>query len=132
MKKVYIVLLIIGVLLSGVSGYVYYGYKYKIQLEDGLKWENRIYLNSLIYKDITDKVQIVCNFGNKKIISGRDSNIKFLENDFDSNNNFIGYYKNELIQQVCEISEEDKTYLLAQLKQGVKTLKLADVKLITE
>ena len=56
--------------------------------------------------DITNKVQIVCNFGNKKTINGQDSGITFTTDDFDANNNFVSFQKNAQIRSVCGISDE--------------------------
>lgn len=57
--------------------------------------------------DVTDSVQIVCNFGNKETIDAKNSAITFSEGDFDLNGKFIGYEKNGAIQKICGITEED-------------------------
>jgi len=56
---------------------------------------------------VTKNVQIVCNYGSKKTISGQDSGLTFSKNEFDSNGNFTDYDKNSIIQDVCEITSKD-------------------------
>jgi len=43
------------------------GYKYDLQLEAGSNWEAGQYLDTIVYNDVTDRVEIVCLKGNKQI-----------------------------------------------------------------
>ena len=74
--------------------------------------------NTSGYTDITSNVQIQCNFGSKKTISGLDSGITFTQSDFDSNGNFIGHDKNAQIQTACGITEAESMAELQKFANG--------------
>lgn len=139
MKKSFIIL-VIGLLVGGLAGYFYHGYKYQTQIEAGKNWEASQYLDSIVYKDVTNYVQIACNFGNKKTINAKDTDLKFTEKDFGANGQFIGHDKNFLIQKVCEITEKEANNILKQNTQGTTSSgikytveqNLFDVKLISD
>jgi predicted negative regulator of RcsB-dependent stress response len=124
-----LIFLIVGLIIGSAIGYFYHGYKYQTQLEAGRNWEASQALDAIVYTDVTDKVQIICNFGNKKTIAAKDTDIKFTEKDFDSENKFIGYDKNFLIQKVCGISKDESSKLIEGISEGKETTSLFDVKL---
>lgn len=133
-------ILVLGLIVGGLAGYFYHGYKYQAQIEAGKNWEASQYLDTIVYKDLTNQVQIACNFGNKKTINAKDTNLKFTEKDFDANGQFIGHDKNFLIQKVCEITEKEANNILEQNTQGTTSSgikytveqSLFDVKLMSD
>ena len=139
MKKSFIIL-VIGLLVGGLIGYFYHGYKYQTQIEAGKNWLASQYLDTIVYKDVTSHVQIACNFGNKKTINAKDTDLKFTEKDFDANGQFIGHDKNFLIQKICGITEKEANNILEQNTQGTTSSgikytieqSLFDVKLISD
>ncbi|KKU73080.1 MAG: hypothetical protein UX98_C0012G0040 [Parcubacteria group bacterium GW2011_GWA2_47_26] len=131
MKKT-LIILIVGLLLGGVSGYFYHAYKYKAVIEAGKNWQASQYVDTFVYKDLTNQVQITCNFGNKKTINAKNTDIKFTEKDFDADGKFIGHDKNFLIQKACGITEKEATDLLEQTVQGKNPPSLFNVKLISD
>lgn len=133
MKNKILYLSIIAVGLSVASfflGYYYHDHKYRTQIEAGINWEYSQYMDSVINKVITDNVQIVCNFGNKKTFDAKNTDLTFTEKDFDSTGHFIGYEKNFLIQKVCGISYDEAMNLLEQEDSGIDTPSLFNIKLI--
>jgi predicted negative regulator of RcsB-dependent stress response len=105
-----VMLLVIG----GFAGYFYHAYQYKTLLEEGRNYQAKQSLDAAVYGDITKNVQIVCNFGSKKTISGQDSGLIFAANNFDANGNFTDYDKNSAIQSVCGISAAEVSSLIGK------------------
>jgi|GEM_PF-6437764 len=139
MKKS-LIILIVGLIIGGFGGYFYHAYKYKAVIEAGKNWQASQYLDSIVYKDVTNQVQIVCNFGNKKTINAKDTDLKFTEKDFDANGQFIGHDKNFLIQEICGITKKEANDVLKQNTEGTTssgikytvTQSLFDVKLLSD
>jgi hypothetical protein len=71
------------------------------------KIEAKKLLDSSYDEDVTKNVQIICNFGNKKVIPGEESGIVFLKNYFDENGVFSKATKNKYILSACEISDSE-------------------------
>ena len=65
-------------------------------------------------EDITANVQITCNVGNMKQLTGVNTGIRFYRSDFDPNGNFIGYDKNGALQTACGVSQEEANAILAK------------------
>ncbi len=102
-------------LFAGISiGYFYHDYRYGAEIAAGKNWEATQYLDSIAYPDVTSRVQIICNFGNKQTFDAKETNLKFTQKDFDADENFIGHDKNFLIQQVCGISNSEGESILNQ------------------
>ncbi|MSU54555.1 MAG: hypothetical protein EXS48_01810 [Candidatus Staskawiczbacteria bacterium] len=99
-------------------GYLYHGYQYKTEIEAGKNWEATQYLNSIIYPDITDRVQVVCNFGNKETFEAKNTDLKFTQKDFNTDGKFIGHDKNFLIQNICGISYNEAMDILHEEMYG--------------
>lgn len=58
------------------------------------------------------KVTIYCHYGNKKIINGTDSNIKFSYSNFNYDGSFnYDFDINDKLQKVCEIGDNDLSLL---------------------
>jgi len=128
MKKT-LTLVIIALVAGGTIGYFYHAYQFRTQLEEARNFEAKQVLDNIVYGDVTSDVQITCNFGNKKTISGANSGLKFAKNDFDSSGNFVNSDKNSALQKVCEISKTEVNTMLDKTINGENVPKLFDVKL---
>jgi len=131
MKKT-LTLVIITLVAGGTIGYFYHAYQFRTQLEEARNFEAKQVLDNIVYGDVTSDVQITCNFGNKKTISGVSSGLKFAKNDFDSDGNFVNHDKNSALQNVCEISKTEAMTMLDKTVNGENVPKLFDVKLSAE
>lgn len=111
-------LLILGLIVGGLVGFFYHDYKYDLQLEAGRNWEAGQYLDTIVYNDITDKVEVICLKGNKKTFQAKDvelggglfglqekTRLYFSDQDFDESGKYSGS-KNFILQKVCEIPKQ--------------------------
>jgi len=126
MRK-YIIVSLSFLIIGAVAGYFYHAYEYRDQIEAGKNWEASQYLDAIVYNDVTDRVKITCNLGNKKIINANETELKFSEKDFDSNGQFTGYDKNYLLQKICGISDNEINNMLEKTMDGNNALNLFEV-----
>lgn len=111
-------LLILGLVVGAAIGFFYHNYKYDLLLEAGSNWEAGQYLDTIVYDDVTNRVEIVCLKGNKNTFQAKDvelggrlfglqekMGLYFTDQDFDENGKYNGT-KNFLLQRVCEIPEQ--------------------------
>ena len=120
-------LLILGLVVGALVGFFYHDYKYDLQLEAGRNWEAGQYLDTIVYSDVTEKVEVVCLKGNAKTFSAKDIEINkggffdsffgavglgsqkmklyFTDKDFDDKGKYTGE-KNFLLQKLCEIPKQ--------------------------
>ncbi|TSC75256.1 MAG: hypothetical protein G01um101433_920 [Parcubacteria group bacterium Gr01-1014_33] len=134
--------LIVGLVLGMLLGYFLYKYRYETILESGWHWDYGQYLDDIAYPDIDDKIQIICNFGNKRNISVAEANadfakesfvdsflrvfglgkikagLTFTDKDFDTEGKFIERDKSFLIRKACNINENEASVLLKQNEQN--------------
>jgi len=75
-------------------------------------------------------VQIVCNFGNKKVFNAKYTNIEITEKDFDSSGNFIEHENNASLQKLCDIPNDFVMELLKKEMEGEDAPSLLEVNLI--
>ena len=119
--------LTIGLIFGVVIGFFYHDNKYDLQLEAGRNWDAEQYLDTILFNDVTDNVEVFCLRGNKKTFSAKDTEIGiggffdnllraiglgsqkmklyFTNKDFDSNGKYTGE-KNFLLHKLCEIPEQ--------------------------
>ncbi|MDO8521416.1 MAG: hypothetical protein Q7S52_04835 [bacterium] len=108
-------LLILGLIIGGIVGFFFHSYKYELQLEAGRNWDAGQFLDTIVYNDLTDRVEIICGKGNGKTFQAKDvelgggifglqekMSLYFSERDFDENGKYDGD-KNFLLQRVCDI-----------------------------
>lgn len=120
-------LLVLGLVISSLVGFFYHSYKYNLQLEAGRNWEAGQYLDTIVYKDVSEKVEVVCLKGNTKTFSAKNIEISkggffdsffrvfglgsqkmklyFTDKDFDDKGKYTSE-KNFLLQKLCEIPEQ--------------------------
>jgi hypothetical protein len=140
MKNIYktLVIAIICFVLGLSLGFVIGGLREKgIYVSSGVTASGNRYTiyktsddNSVISEeDVTGRVQIVCYSGNKKTFEAKETGLKFAENDFDANKQFVNHEKNGEIQKICETTQKEKTEWLGKFDSGANVTSLFDVDL---
>lgn len=93
------------------------------------KLEIKIQANPSFNKDVTKNVKIICYKGNKRVIDGDESGLQFFGRDFNTDGDLIKNGQNRILQNICEISENDINEILKNITDIHSIPKLFEVKL---